>query len=467
MEKLKVFAPRKYKQEIEYICRVVFFEFLGLDFELLDSEENEIIVTLGNSNKTLKVKANLFSLPEKDWCSLSSLPKIPLEKWNVKNDLPEALVCEDSIPVIYGQKLQNRNYIRQDDTGITLGLDIFGSVFFMLTRYEEYVIKARDIHDRFPASESLALKEGFLLRPIVNEYVEVLWAAMNRLWPGLKRNEKMYRVIPTHDIDSPAIAYKSPWKRVVKGAAGDILKRKSLSIMFKRIQAKLGKFDVDPAYTFDFILKTSEKHGLISEFYFMTGHSHPRFDTFYNLNGEHVIEALKMIYQRGHRIGLHASYNTYKDLDRMKIEFERLVLKMNKLGIKQDKIGNRQHFLRFEVPTTWRVLDQVGVDYDSTMTFAQHVGFRTGTCYEYTVYDLEQRKPLKIKEKPLMVMDGTLLDEKYMNLGYEEALNYIKILANRVKMFNGDFVLLWHNTMLITDGQKRFYEKVLDTAMSV
>lgn len=30
MEKFKVFAPRKYKSEIEYICNVVFFEFLDL-----------------------------------------------------------------------------------------------------------------------------------------------------------------------------------------------------------------------------------------------------------------------------------------------------------------------------------------------------------------------------------------------------------------------------------------------------
>jgi hypothetical protein len=66
-----------------------------------------------------------------------------------------------------------------------------------------------------------------------------------------------------------------------------------------------------------------------------------------------------------------------------------------------------------------------------------------------------------------MVMDGTLFAEKYMNLDYEEALNYIEILAKCVKMFNGNFVLLWHNTMLVTDDQKRFYEKVLDTITTV
>jgi len=66
-----------------------------------------------------------------------------------------------------------------------------------------------------------------------------------------------------------------------------------------------------------------------------------------------------------------------------------------------------------------------------------------------------------------MVMDGTLFLKNYMNLDYEEALNYIEILAKRVKMFNGNFVLLRHNTMVMTDAQEHFYERVLDTIINV
>mgnify|MGYP000971870045 CR=1 FL=1 len=39
--------------------------------------------------------------------------------------------------------------------------DVFASCFFMLTRWEEYVNKNRDKHDRFSANESLAYKQGF------------------------------------------------------------------------------------------------------------------------------------------------------------------------------------------------------------------------------------------------------------------------------------------------------------------
>jgi len=41
----------------------------------------------------------------------------------------------------------------------------------MLTRYEEVVKSVKDEHERFPARASLAYREGFLMRPIVNEYL--------------------------------------------------------------------------------------------------------------------------------------------------------------------------------------------------------------------------------------------------------------------------------------------------------
>jgi hypothetical protein len=52
----------------------------------------------------------------------------------------------------------------------------------MLTRYEEVVKSDRDEHDRYLATASLDYQEGFLERPIFNEYLEILWACIKRLW---------------------------------------------------------------------------------------------------------------------------------------------------------------------------------------------------------------------------------------------------------------------------------------------
>ena len=57
----------------------------------------------------------------------------------------------------------------------------------MLSRYEEAILKGRDKHDRFPSWISVADKGNFLERPIVNEYLEILWSCLSSLWNDLKR----------------------------------------------------------------------------------------------------------------------------------------------------------------------------------------------------------------------------------------------------------------------------------------
>jgi hypothetical protein len=54
----------------------------------------------------------------------------------------------------------------------------------MLARYKEVARSDRDEHDRFPAAASLTHQEGFFERPIVNEYLEILWSCVKRLLPG-------------------------------------------------------------------------------------------------------------------------------------------------------------------------------------------------------------------------------------------------------------------------------------------
>ena len=91
-------------------------------------------------------------------------------------------IPEEDIPVIYGNAKLNI----ENSKLITCGIDIFASSFFMLTRWEEYVNKSRDLHNRFPGNESLALKFNFLNRPIVNEYVVMLKNMMFTLDQNIK-----------------------------------------------------------------------------------------------------------------------------------------------------------------------------------------------------------------------------------------------------------------------------------------
>ena len=94
------------------------------------------------------------------------------------------------------------------------------------------------------------------------------------------------------------------------------------------------------------------------------------------------------------------------------------------------KIG-RQHFLRFEIPTTWQIWEDNNMEWDSTLTYPGKEGFRGGTCYEYSVFNSLSRKKLKLKEMPLTVMEGTMVG--YQNLVPVIMEKRIIKLTNNVK----------------------------------
>jgi len=466
MKTLIINVPAKYLPEIEYTLRVVLKDALSLDYEIeeYNGEEIRIKVRGDTLKRSLIVENVLFNTPSEQWLKEESLPILPLSNWIISDDSLELKLCDKKLPIIYGRKLSNGKYFEQGKNYLHLGLDIFGSCFFMLTRYEEIVLKERDEHGRFPAKASLAYKEGFLLRPIVNEYIEVFWAAMKRLWPGLNRKQHNYKVLLTHDVDRPFLAYDRSWYKMILNIGADILRYKNFDLAVSRTRCKIqNNPKIDPANTFDFIMNLSEKYGLRSEFYFMTDHTAKSLDgSSYSLESPDIKALISEINKRGHTLGFHASYNSFCDSRRTKKEFEKLVAVAEELGIKQNSWGGRQHYLRWENPITWQNWEDAGLNYDGTLSFADHVGFRTGICYEYPVFNLLTRKSLQLREKPLIVMDGTLFGGDYMKLRPEDVLKYIEQLSLLCKRFGGTFTLLWHNSSLIEKWQKDIYRRILD-----
>ena len=53
-------------------------------------------------------------------------------------------------------------------------MDVLGGMFWLLARCEEIVIRDRDAHGRFPMEAALAAAEGFVDRPLADEYVDLL-----------------------------------------------------------------------------------------------------------------------------------------------------------------------------------------------------------------------------------------------------------------------------------------------------
>ena len=393
--------PNNNIAERKYIMDIVFNEFLGLKYKLeIGTNDYEIVL---ENKKVLMVKDTFFNKYPKDleYLKLENIPK----------------------------KIEE--------------LDIFSASFFMLTRWEEYVNKNRDSHNRFPATESLAFKESFLDRPIVNENIEKLKKMLLELDNSLIFKKRVSELFLTHDVDE-LYRWKS-WKHVLRVALGDVLKRKNLFLAMERISeyylVQRGKIN-DPFDTFDWLMDKSEAVGVKSQFYFMSG-GVTVYDNRYKIDEPKALELIEKIKKRGHIIGIHPSYNAYNNFEQFKKEKE-LLEKVTK----QKVLEGREHYLRFEVPTTWQVWEDNGMEIDSSCGYADKEGFRCGTGDEFSVFNILSRKKLSLKERSLVVMDCSLFD--YNNYTYKEARENIKELQES----SNTFTMLWHNSYI---RDKPFY----------
>ena len=455
-------SPASFENERKYIFDVILSEFLGLEYETEFSGSAECVEIL-LENGSLVLSDAFFSMEKSLWLKEGSMPETPLRKVN-KKDFPFDFksVC-DEIPVIYGD--ENPEII-QADNKIRIGMDIFGSAFFMLTRYEEVVLKERDVHGRFPAAASLAFKEKFLERPIISEYVEILWSAVSKLSPGLVRKERKFELVLTHDVDKPfKFLFMDP-VRLVKLLAADILKHRSLKKAFfdfcRFIAVKSGKTERDPYDTFDKIMDMSESIGMKSHFYFIAENYGKLLNSDYDLENKKITEVIEKIEKRGHACGLHVSYDGANDSEKMKKETEKFRKVCEKAGVKTDLFEARHHFLRVSVPESWRIMEECGIKRDLSLSFADHAGFRSGVCREYPLFDLLSGRRLELRELPLIVMECSVIDERYMNLGAgEKSFEFIKSLMDRTALFNGQFVLLWHNQRFENEDETALYMKLL------
>lgn len=475
---LTVHIPETCRGEIEYVLGVVFTEWLGVPFRVEAGAHEGIEIE--REGGVLSLDASFFRAAAGAWLEDASMPVLPtgtLELADVPVEIVRRLrerVPEQpgEIPVLYGEPRvvipgAGDEGAEQGGRRVRCDVDIFGSIFFMLSRYEEVVVPDRDEHDRFPAATSVAFKAGFLERPIVNEYVELLWAMMGYLWPWLERRKREFRILVSHDVDVPfEDAFRPPYW-ALRRAASDVLKRRDPVAALEQLRRwkriRSGNLAEDRNNTFDFIMSQSEKRGLTSAFYFIPKGSSDQTIR-YDVNDPIIQGLLKRIDERGHEIGYHASYETYQDEDKAIREVEYLRRALEKAHIQQEVKGGRQHYLRWRTPYTFRNWEAAGLAYDTTLGFADHAGFRCGTCWELPVYDVVHRSRRNLVERPLIAMECSITSERYMGLGYyEAAYKRFVMLKDQCRVYAGDFSLLWHNNELISDEQRRLYVSILDS----
>jgi len=327
-------------------------------------------------------------------------------------------------PVLFGSDPNLSNF--------DLPFDFFASVFFCLSRYEEYVTLKRDSHGRFQAKNSIFFEHHRI--PYLDRWVKQFDDLLVSKGMKLPR-ESRTQWINTLDMDI-AFAYKGrSLQRLLGATAKDML-----HLNLKRINERVAVLSGNKADPFDTYHLVINAEVADRKLLFVPAGKRSEFDNNLSLDVKQVQDHVREL-SEAMEVGLHPSYQSLGNDHLIAAE------KSSLEGIMNTPIQrSRQHFLRFQLPQTYRTLCHHGIREDYSMGFHDAIGFRSGTAYPHTFFDLMNDESIPIQLFPLIAMDSAM--KVYLKLQPEEAVSEIGKLISEMKATGGLFVTVWHNHSL-------------------
>lgn len=370
------------------------------------------------------------------------------------NIMPSGLLAESGIKNHFPQMATGEGVPRLYVKESTMGYDPFSAIFFMLSRYEEYIHKDRDHHGRFPAKSSIAYNNGMLQMPLVDIWMFDLAVHIKRFsGPDLYPDNSKAKIIPSFDLDN-AYAYRGKGVLRNLGGVGKDIASGKVSYAKRRIDSLIGK-QSDPYDSYDYI--SAKIEDLDARFFVPVG---DRAELDKNL--PHTSVQLKQLIERLSAkwiVGVHPSYASNKDFKLLQKELGRI---NNLLG--DETIHSRQHYLKLEIPETYNRLAEAGILHDYTMGYADANGFRAGIARAYTFYDLEKEETTDLTVHPFMYMDGTYMD--YMQCSLEEAIIEMRAIKRMCRKYGGEFMFIWHNDSLSNFGRWEGWQELFEESLT-
>lgn len=356
-------------------------------------------------------------------------PQIPLARLN-------------DTPILFGKPV-----IKQIKQTVFIYADLVASSFYLLSRYEELVNPKRDHHGRFSALDSLASKENFLERPVVDEYGFILREALRSAGVKIAEPKKEMTVTLTHDVDIPYV-YRS-FISVLGG-----IKRGEFKSLFKNIFRPLDKNEF---YTFPWLLQQDSRLKNAKKIYFLRN---PMFPELYDrpyikIHDSDMKKLVKLLIENNVELGLHTSYASADNPDLVKLEKSAIEAQLSRA-----LTSNRNHYLRLKSHEQMKTLQEVGILHDYSVGFAELPGFRLGTCRPVKYINPKTLKVEDITLHPLIIMDGSF--SKYAHMNYNQAYEAACRIVDVVRSNGGELVLLWHNSEVRKGNyHRRLYKNLI------
>jgi hypothetical protein len=391
-----------------------------------------------------------------------------------------------SIPFAFGARLTSTDRGRMvgksrssafagwvDERTLRCSIDFPLSVSYFL-KLEHERDQRTDELGRPIGPESWIYQKGFSNVPVVDRLVAAFWTlcccAYARAKALLVRkipwpNHRKFCMPVSHDVD---LVQKWTVNAVIKEGISILTDREKRHLQYatqtlRSIASSHFDRKTDPYWNFNQIISLEKKYDISSTFYFLTYRKHHRINSQkivgnYGRRHKEVCSVMKDIYREGCEIGLHGSIDGFKDGNILKAERNQIEGCFN--GTCN---GIRQHFLLLDKDRTPLEQLKAGFQYDSTLGYRDICGYRCGTGFPYSWFNLFMDGNDNFLEVPLIVMDSSLLIEKRGDLSgcHDQLFGFLQQSLNQESCAT----LLWHNTSF-SDPSYPWLRQLFEDALS-
>lgn len=436
---IRLYIPANNISERIYVIDVLFKELLNVNYEVVTDKDQVESLVIQTCDK-------VFVFEDHFWNNYLE-PNSYLSKENIPQGITKlSSFTALDIPIIYGKD----KYLVEEERTLC-GLDILASTFFMLSRWEEYVLGRKDT-GKCNEEELLCVKAGYARVPIVHVYEEFLKSLLNEA--GIEVNFcRKFTIKTTHDVDR---CYLTGWGELFGNAKYIYVNgNKQLAWKIVKDYIWLKTHFKNPFDTYEFFMDCAEQLGIKDEFYFKCCEANETGKT-YQIGDKEVQRFIKCIKNRKHIIGFHPSENTYANPSQFAKEVERFIN-----GTQSTSLTGRNHMLLITA-ATFRDWEKAQAEYVSNYGYQSRNGFRCGIAVPFSVFDFEKRKKMNIKEIPFEIMDTVMLRCK-PNL--KESIDDIKGIVEIVSNHCGILCTNWHSNvynMRAMVSYKQVYLSMID-----
>jgi hypothetical protein len=318
------------------------------------------------------------------------------------------------------------------------GFDIFAAIFFLLTRYEEYLPHKKDSYGRFAHEDSVAWRGGFLHQPLINIWLEDLRGFLAEKKPAFSTPHHHYTFVPTYDID---MAWSFRNKGFVRNAGGIIsmLAKTRFRRVAQRIKV-LRRKRQDPFDSYSWLDHWHARTGTKPLYFFLVAKEKSGYDKNIDPSDPEFVQLIQETAKK-YPVGLHPSWIS-GDVPSLLTKEKHTLEKM--LG--HEVQMSRQHYIRFDLPQTYQRLIALGIRHDHSMGYGTINGFRASIAWPFYWYDLKKEEATPLLIHPFCFMDANAFYEQH--LSPEKAAGELLSLDAAVRAVNGTMITVFHNSFL-------------------